>query len=106
MSKDFVHESTAEERADGKTTRQIKDAPRNAIYIWCNHHIDYPVALTRALNRRDVVVRSPSGLPERLFGIRLPVVVDHAANLPLDVIRYLKIHNERLKQDKRMRTAD
>lgn len=67
-------------RNTGQTSRQILDAPRGAIFVWLNSHIDYPKQLARYLGRNDVEIISPMTL-ESWFGKRAHFVVDHAACL-------------------------
>jgi hypothetical protein len=70
-------------RGDGATSRQMQGAPFGAVYIWCNHHLDYPKALAASLGRADLQIVSPEWLRgERFRGLRFSgIVVDHAAEL-------------------------
>jgi hypothetical protein len=70
-------------RGSGRTTAQMQMAPKGAIYIWCNGHLDYPKDLARRLGREDLVIVSPYWLTDRRYsGQRLSgVVIDHAATL-------------------------
>jgi hypothetical protein len=63
-------------RGTGRTTRQMLDAPKGALYVWCNKHLDYPRALARHLGRADLVVVSPS-YERRGYSSAL-VILDHA----------------------------
>jgi hypothetical protein len=67
-------------RGEGTTTKQIKNAPENAVFVWCNNHIEYPKRLALDLGREDVrVVRKDWILrPNNYKGMRLEVVFDHA----------------------------
>lgn len=71
-------------RGDGSTTRQMKDAPKGAHFVWVNSLIDYPKALAKKIGREDLVIVSPSFLSDnRWRGLRFSgLVIDHAA--PLD----------------------
>jgi hypothetical protein len=68
----------------GKTTRQMRQAPCNAIYIWCNSDLGYPRELAIKLGRRDLYIKSPRWLEieAKVRGFRpSDIVVDHAAKL-------------------------
>jgi hypothetical protein len=72
------------ERGTGRTTKQMKDAPRGAIFISPHHAACYhDKNLAFALGRSDLTIVSPSWLIEhRWIGLELSgIVVDHAANL-------------------------
>lgn len=84
------------DRQAGNTTRQMKEAPMGAVFVWCNSHVHYPQALSRALSRSDLVVRPMSWLdPRNVMGRSLQaVVVDHAARLDaqmLEALHYLRL---------------
>jgi hypothetical protein len=68
-------------RQTGITTQQMREAPRNAAYIWPNHHFDYPKGLARFIGREDLRFFSASGLTvERAVRDRVQsYVIDHAA---------------------------
>lgn len=59
----------------------MKAAPKGAVYIWVNQHLDYPKDLARKLGREDLVIVGPDWLGEgRWYGHTYPgVVKDHAA---------------------------
>lgn len=66
-------------RQTGRTTRQMKAAPNEATYVWCNQHTDYPEHLARSLGRVDLRIVGPSELlADRLRSRREKVVIDHA----------------------------
>lgn len=69
------------DRQTGRTTQQIADAPRGAVFVWCNSCTWYPQELARKLGRDDLVVRPMSWLQSRnVMGRDFPgVIVDHAA---------------------------
>ena len=52
--------SPSNERGSGRTTRQIKELPLGAVFVWCNSRLDYPRRLLRHLNRMDVVLVTPN----------------------------------------------
>jgi hypothetical protein len=66
----------------GRTTQQMREAPRHALFVWCNGHLSYPRDLARSLGRDDLDIVGPYMLDRRqLAGRRIPVVVDHATKL-------------------------
>lgn len=66
-------------RGDGKTTRQIQDAPRDAIFVWCNANLAYPRRLALLLGRTDLRIETPIFFStERWRGLSKDVVLDHA----------------------------
>lgn len=69
------------DRQIGHTTQQMKDAPKGAVFVWCNSRIDYPLNLAKTLGRDDLVVRPLSWLePRNVMGRNFPgVILDHAA---------------------------
>jgi hypothetical protein len=75
------------QRGDGTTTRQMHDAPKGALYIWCNSQLHYPRDLAKELGRTDLVIDSPTALewPGRHVGKKLTgIVLDHACVLTDD----------------------
>lgn len=68
-------------RGAGRTTEQMKQAPKNAYYVWCNRHLNCPVGLARRLGRIDLRIVSPGWLRDSWRGLPLhpgDVVLDHA----------------------------
>lgn len=73
-------------RQTGRTTRQIQNAPRGALYVWVNERLHYP----RALGRGDLEFVSPASMGHRLTGRRSgDIVIDHAACLTLEQLDLL-----------------
>jgi hypothetical protein len=70
-------------RGSGRTTQQMQRAPKGAIYIWCNSHLDYPKRLASQLGRQDLVLVRPDWLSDRRYmGQRLSgIIIDHATTL-------------------------
>ena len=70
-------------RQSGRTTEQMKAAPKGSLYVWCNDAFDYPKLLARDLGRTDLVIVAPYYLQFRLHcPKRWPaVVLDHATVL-------------------------
>lgn len=69
------------ERGSGLTTKQMREAPVKAIFVWCNENRTYPRALARYLGRTDLRILSPEAIEHEMRGFRGEVVVDHAARL-------------------------
>jgi hypothetical protein len=69
-------------RGEGTTTQQMEEAPKCAVFVWCNGNTDYAVRLARKIGREDLQIKSPTWLEGRWCGLELTgVVVDHAAQL-------------------------
>jgi len=70
------------ERGTGRTTEQIQRAPRGAVFVWCNGHLDYPQSLAFKLGRLDLRIVGPEWLEDAWRGCNLTgLVLDHAADL-------------------------
>lgn len=52
-------------RGSGKTTRAMLAAPKDAVFIWVNHHLDYPKRLAKYLGREDLQIVSPNWLSDK-----------------------------------------
>ena len=74
-------------RQTGRTTEQMKTAPKGAIYVWCNNRLHYPHALAHHLGRSDLIIISAARFRymSDINGIRsgYPVVRDHASLSPV-----------------------
>ncbi len=72
-----------EERGTGRTTKQIKNLPLKAVFIWCNDHLHYPKSLAKKLGREDVEILGVSVLDKPgLKGREVSgMVLDHATEL-------------------------
>ena len=91
-------------RGSGMTTEQMKNAPQNAVFVWCNNVLHYPKSLARDLGRDDLEIVPPHWLDdgERARGRRdLDVVYDHSFRgkgrrqfAGMEVVRYLKRRKE------------
>lgn len=70
-------------RGSGRTTAAMKAAPKGAVYVWVNHHLDYPKYLARKLDREDLVIVGPDWLTDRKWRGRVfpGIIKDHAAEL-------------------------
>jgi len=75
----------ASPRQAGRTSEQMRSAPRGATYVWVNDELTYPRDLARFLRRTDLRIVSPLALTDgRLLGLHVDqLVVDHAAKLNL-----------------------
>lgn len=74
------------QRQNGQTTNQMLEAPKDALYIWCNDSLSYPKALAQYLGRGDLQIFGLSALNgDKLRGrVFTDIIVDHAAKLNLD----------------------
>lgn len=77
------------------TTEQIKNAPRDAYFVWCNSDLFYPKRLALMLQRDDLKIVTPRFLESNNWrGLKLSVeiIVDHAAELtPMQKENYAAI---------------
>lgn len=73
------------DRGTGQTSKQMKEAPPRALFIWCNSQLDYAQRLAARVGRPDLLIKTPDILAngaERLRGVRLSgIVADHALRL-------------------------
>lgn len=72
------------ERGAGQTSRQMKEAPPNAVFVWPNTSLAYPRQLAVHLGRRDLKITSPHYLSNVGGDAGMPwcrVVLDHAVQL-------------------------
>jgi hypothetical protein len=69
-----------ETRGTGRTTKQLLDAPPNAIYIWPTYQTGYVKQLAAHLGRTDLEFHGPSFLRrDYLARPGQAIVLDHAA---------------------------
>lgn len=81
-------------RASGRTTRQMQEAPRGALYIWPNQDLGYPKSLAKAIQREDLDIQGAWTLTSvgRFMGLTFPdIILDHAVRLSS---RQIDIYNE------------
>lgn len=80
-----------ETRQSGRTLKQLKNAPKNAVFIWCNHYLDYPIKLLHKINRLDIYVVSPSWLEGNSWlGLKITgIILDHATKLSHHQLEHL-----------------
>lgn len=71
------------DRGTGRTTKQVKEAPYNAIYVWCNNNdLRYVRAIAYQFGRYDLKLKSHGWLDhEHVIACQVPIVVDHAARV-------------------------
>lgn len=75
-------------RASGRTTRQILDAPRNAIYVCPNRSCQiYTRNLAYSLHRDDLTVVASHAANPRRF-IKDPIVLDHACHALMSSVEW------------------
>ena len=67
-------------RGTGLTTKQIEDAPKNSVFVWCNSHTYYPKRMAVDLGREDLRVVSKYWIlrADNYRGRNLEVTFDHA----------------------------
>lgn len=87
-------------RGSGRTSKQMKDAPEGAAYVWPNGDLTYPIQLAKSLGREDLGIVQPAWLTrtgllevERKYR-GLDIVLDHACRLTPEQRRTFEI-NER-----------
>ena len=81
-------------RGTGITTRQMKNAPQNAVFVWVNSRLDYPKSLAREIGRNDLEIVSPQWLEGHgYFGRTLNgLIIDHATELePRQIDGYYEV---------------
>lgn len=76
----MVSDIRQEFRGDGTTSKQMKEAPKNAVYVWLHHDLSYPIMLSRKLEREDLKIVSHYWLSDHKYkGMDLTgVILDHA----------------------------
>lgn len=77
-------------RGTGITTRQMRTAPRDAVYVWPNGRLGYPMSLRRSLDRLDLRLVTDRFLtdPRAIYGLAdAQVVIDHAVELTPGAMR-------------------
>ena len=74
-----------EKRRTGRTARQMRDAPRNAYYVWVDSAMDYARALAAHLGRHDLTIVDPHFFSYRerrgKRKLKVKIVIDHACVL-------------------------
>ena len=70
-------------RGTGRTSDQLKAAPKGAVYVWVNNRLNYPKRLALDLGREDLEIVAPSWLEYNRFMGRIMsgLILDHAVNL-------------------------
>lgn len=70
-----------QQRGTGRTTKQMKEAPRGAVFVWCNDNLSWPRNLALTHGRKDLQIIGPTvleGTLDRFRGTEIPAVVfDH-----------------------------
>lgn len=86
-------------RQTGFTSRQIRESPAGAVYVWVGSDIRYPKELAKALHREDLLFVGPSWLETQGWRGRVlnGITIDHAADLTdyhwgcfMEAYRYMK----------------
>lgn len=68
-------------RRTGETSRQMSNAPRRAIFVWCNEYPVYARKLSKYLARTDLTISTPSRWEEEYRGRRCAVIFDHSLGM-------------------------
>jgi hypothetical protein len=72
-------------RQTGRTSKQMLEAPRGAMFVWCNSSTWYPRDLARSLGRTDLQICGPDMLnASSLHSLRSrggKLVLDHACDV-------------------------
>lgn len=72
----------------GTTTRQMREAPQGATYLWCTNELLYPKRLQRSIGREDLFVTSASRMLDIASNaagwVPENVVIDHAVHITPD----------------------
>jgi hypothetical protein len=89
--------SDNQNRGTGRTAKQIKDAPINSIFVWCNNNTYYPKHLARSIGRHDLNITRLAVDCERFLGVDSVIIVDHAAELSNEVVDRIQMLNSRRK---------
>ena len=72
-------------RQSGRTTKQMLDAPKNALFVWCSLDTRYAKHLANQLGRSDleIVGRNVFSNIDKIRGKRFSgIILDHAIDLP------------------------
>lgn len=77
----------------GTTSAQMKAAPPNAHFVWCNNYIGYVRHLAKHLGREDLKLEKLSQFNKSRFAGKYPidVVIDHAARLSTEQRQLLNV---------------
>ena len=80
------------ERGMGKTTEQVKNASKDAIYVWPTHHLIYIKELVKHLGREDLKIVTTSYISlNNCRGSDREIVLDHAYDVNLSFVERVKI---------------
>ena len=84
-------------RGTGRTTKQMQDAPKGAVFVWCNSNIAWPRDLARKIGREDIEIVRPSWLEgESFMGRRMSgVILDHATGPMLNHRQWIGLDRAR-----------
>jgi len=80
----------------------MQEAPKGAVFVWCNRHTDYPKALAQKIGRTDLEIRPLAWLrPENVRGREFAgVVLDHAVRLDSEGYEALYWVRARMRSNK------
>jgi hypothetical protein len=81
----------------GKTESQLRGAPRGAIYVWHSQGLMYPKRMARWIGRDDLLMVAPYHVSSEMLAAQgRPVVVDHGAILPVELLDVIDVHNKEI----------
>ena len=74
----------AEKRGVGTTTRQMREAPQGAHFVWCNNVLFYPKSLAEKIGRTDLKIVAPEFFKHDAWrGVEFKaIILDHWTVLP------------------------
>lgn len=68
-------------RKPGITTRQMKNAPKGAVFLWRSDDLSYPQQLAKSIGRDDLIIKSKHILTTSYFvGRRVFIIIDHGVD--------------------------
>lgn len=80
-----------------KTSKQMLEAPPNAIFVWHSADVSYPRRLARYLDREDLTIVPSSTIRNGIANsTRLQIVLDHRVKPEWDLLEYVNIHNAKV----------
>jgi len=88
-----------EPRQTGRTTKQMINAPKGAVFVWLTANLSYPQALAEKVDRTDLEIVPRSWiLSDKWRGqILTGIVVDHAIRLHTPEYEILPVIKSRIR---------
>lgn len=97
----MTQDNMPQDRSIGRTTKQMQEAARGAMFVWVNDFLHYPKRLALLLGRTDLEIVSPGFFDTegRVLGREfMEVVIDHAARLTTTQWHNVELARTRIKQ--------